>query len=198
MAFASPRTQAQSRRELGRLLGGAPEGPVLAFVGTMTAKHNAFAASWIVDVLAPSLPPAATVVLCGAGSERLHGRGAGARVVALGRVDDVDSVVAAADLCLAPLASGAGVKTKMLHYLTHGRRVAGTPVAAEGLDGAPGVYSASLDQLPALVQRLIARHEPRRVAEQRAAEQRAWVERFHGRDLIAAQWRGVLQCVSPV
>src|SRR5207302_9564778 len=131
-AFTSTRTDGESRRELERLLGRAPDGPLLVFVGRVAAKHNARAARWIIDVLAPSLPEAATVVLCGLGSERLRSRGRGARVAALGKVDDVDSVIAAADLCLAPLASGAGVKTKVLHYLAHGRRIAGTPVALEG------------------------------------------------------------------
>jgi len=53
-------------------------------------------------------------------------------------VDEIDSIIDSADLCLAPLATGAGVKTKVLHYLAHGKRIAGTPIAFEGLSGAPG------------------------------------------------------------
>ena len=195
-AWAATRGEAQARAELERLLGRKPGGPVLVFVGRLAAKQNAAAARWIVDTLAPSLPGEVTVVLCGPGSERLRGRGGGARVAPLGAVDDVDSVIAAADLCLAPLAAGAGVKTKVLHYLAHGRRVAGTPVAFEGLDGAPGIYCAPLDEQPALVARLISMPEPAEVAERRSAAQRAWIDERHGGTHIARQWRNALQCLS--
>ena len=130
---------------LERLLGRRVEGPVLVFVGTLAAKHNGPAARWIVDVLGPSLPAEVTVILCGPGTEALHGLPRGARVECLGMVGDVDSVIAAADICLAPLQSGAGVKTKVLHYLAHGRRVVGTGFAFEGIEGAPGVFEVPLE-----------------------------------------------------
>ena len=191
--FSSQRTAAASRAKLEELLGGSVSGPVLVFVGTMTAKHNAAAGRWIVEVLAPSLPAATTVVLCGRGSELLHAAGGGARVACLGSVDDIDSVIAAADLCLAPLASGAGVKTKVLHYLAHGRRVAGTPVAFEGIEGAPGVFEAPLDELPALVARLCVDVESPVVAQGRSRAQREWMECHHGLQHVAAQWNEVLK-----
>jgi hypothetical protein len=194
--FAAPRAAAAARSELERVLGGTPDGPVLVFVGTMRAKHNAAAGRWLVDVLAPRLPLTTTIVLCGPGSERFQSGGRGARVAALGAVEDVDSIIAAADLCLAPLASGAGVKTKVLHYLAHGRRVAGTPVAFEGLDGAPGLFAATLDEMPALVATLTAEAESDAAAQTRSADQRNWFEWHHGREHIADQWKEILRCVQ--
>jgi hypothetical protein len=117
-------------------------------------------------------------------------------VECLGNVDDVDSVIASADVCLAPLASGAGVKTKVLHYLAHGCRVAGTPMAFEGIDGAPGLYQASLASLPALVASLTKTVESPESAHARAGAQRAWLEHHHGREQVAQQWKEVLQCLS--
>jgi hypothetical protein len=194
--FAHAVTQESARASVARLAGVPLEGPILVFVGTLAAKHNLVAAQWIVDVLAPSLPEAVTVLLCGPGSDRFQGSDSGARVVGLGMVDDVDSVVASGDLCLAPLASGAGVKTKVLHYLVHGRRVAGTPVAFEGLENAPGTFSASLDDLPALVGRLIASAEPVPEDEQRVAAQRAWMAEHHAQEQAVRQWREVLGCLK--
>ena len=180
-----------ARRALVERLGVEPE-RVLLFLGTMTAKHNATAARWLLDVLAPRLPAGTALVLCGPGSELLDVDPLRRdRVFCLGAVEDVDSVVAAADLCLAPLASGAGVKTKVLHYLWHGRPVAGTPVAFEGLGGAPGLHAADLDQLPALVLRLL--RAPATPASGCAA--RTWVEQHHGRDRVREQWRHVLQWI---
>jgi Glycosyl transferase family 2/Glycosyl transferases group 1/Glycosyltransferase Family 4 len=190
--FASQRSAEASRAKLAQLVGGPLGGPVLVFVGTMTAKHNAAAGRWIVDVLGPSLPETTTIVICGPGSELLQPRGRGARLACLGSVEDIDSVIAAADLCLAPLASGAGVKTKVLHYLAHGRRVAGTPVAFEGLEGAPGVFEAPMDSLATLVARLATQTETAETAETRAAAQREWIQCHHGREQVAAQWNGVL------
>jgi hypothetical protein len=194
--FASHRTAHEARAGLQQRLGRPLDGPLLVFVGTMTAKHNAAAGRWIIDVLAPSLPEGTTVVICGRGSQLLEPGHAGARVACLGSVDDIDSVIAAADLCLAPLAAGAGVKTKVLHYLAHGRRVAGTPLAFEGIEGAPGLFEASLDALPALVHRLCAESESEEDAELRSEAQRSWMLCHHGHEHVAAQWNDVMSASS--
>jgi|GEM_PF-2763568 len=196
-AFVPDRPADDGGAELAEQVGGLLHRPVLLFVGTIAAKHNAVAARWIINVLAPALPDTATIVICGPGSDQLAGGGkAGARVVLLGGVDDVDSIIATADLCLAPLATGAGVKTKVLHYLAHGRRVAGTPIAFEGLSGAPGLLEAPLDGLIDLVTRIIASPESAAAARQRVAAQHAWLAEHHGRPLIEKQWREVLACVK--
>jgi Glycosyl transferases group 1 len=196
-AFVPDRPTEAGDSDLAERVGGLLHRPILLFVGTITAKHNAVAARWLIDVLAPSLPDTATIVICGPGSDQLVGGGkAGARVVLLGAVDDIDSIIATADLCLAPLATGAGVKTKVLHYLAHGKRVAGTPIAFEGLSGAPGLLEAPLDGLPDLVTRIIAAPESAEAARSRVAAQHAWLAEHHGRPLIVDQWRNVLACVN--
>lgn len=62
---------------------GAPPFPDdiadVLFVGNMSAKHNWRAACWIVDDLAPRLPPGVRVALVGPGSERVLSRPAGKR-----------------------------------------------------------------------------------------------------------------------
>jgi len=191
--FTGAATGPLARADLEHRVGAREGDPILLFVGTLTAKHNLAAARWIVDVLAPSLPESITVVLCGRDSNHIHGGGKGGRVVGLGAVEDIDSVIAAADLCLAPLASGAGVKTKVLHYLAHRRRVAGTAVAFEGLDGAPGLFEASLRDLPGLVGRLASTKEPPGIAAERAQAQVAWMATRHGRTQAIDQWRAVLE-----
>jgi hypothetical protein len=196
-AFVPDRPVEGGDVDLVAQVGGLLHRPILLFVGTIAAKHNAVAARWLIDVLAPALPDTVTIVICGPGSDQLVGGGkAGARVVLLGGVDDVDSIIATADLCLAPLASGAGVKTKVLHYLAHGKQVAGTPIAFEGLSGAPGLLEEPLDGLPDLVTRIIAAPESAEAARIRIAAQHAWLAEHHGRPLIVDQWREVLACVN--
>jgi glycosyltransferase involved in cell wall biosynthesis len=188
-----------AREELRRRLAPRPDGPILLFLGTMRAKQNISAARWIVNHLAGALPPHVTILLCGPGSDTVPGladtTAPGATVVGLGAVDDVDSVVAGSDLCLAPLAAGAGVKTKVLHYLAHGKPVAGTPIAYEGIGDAPGLHTAELDRLPELIRELIAAVESPDAQQRRAEDQRSWFESKHGRGHITEQWKKVLECL---
>lgn len=203
--LATGRDQQKARKKLSDELGRPLIGPVLLFLGTLRAKHNAAAAHWILDELVGTLSPDVTVVLCGPGSDELvtdagevhragdrRGTEKGAAVFGLGAVDDVDAVVAASDLCLAPLAAGAGVKTKVLHYLAHGKRVVGTPTAFEGVADAPGLYPTSLEDLPALVAQLCGTVESPTAAGERARAQQAWMDEHHGRTRIAEQWKQVL------
>jgi hypothetical protein len=195
-ALVTPKDPVIARAGLVSELGRGQDGPIMVFLGTLTAKQNAGAAQWILRELVNHLPAEATVVLVGPASEGLTSTGGrGAVVVGLGAVDDVDSVVAAADLCLAPLATGAGVKTKVLHYLAHGKRVAGTPTAFEGLETAPATYSATFDELPNLIEQLCAEVEDPDIAVKRAEDQQAWLDQHHGRTHIAEQWRRVLECL---
>ena len=116
-------------------------GPVLLFVGNLLGKHNADAARWLLEELAPRLPADCTLVLAGPGTDEVPPpESTSALVCRLGAVSDIDAVIAGADLCLAPLAAGAGVKTKVLHYLAHAKPVVATPVAREGIEDAPGCW----------------------------------------------------------
>lgn len=150
--------RADARDLLEPVLGQPPSGArILTFVGPQEAKHNRAAAAWISTVLAPSLTPTDIILLAGSGTQRFsRENGRGARVIGLGTVEDVDAVIAAADLCVAPLAAGAGVKTKVLHYVAQGRDVAGTPLAFEGIPALCALHEADLGRLPSLIAELLA------------------------------------------
>lgn len=170
----------------------------LLFVGNLAAKHNRAAARWLAEVLAPQLPPEVEVALVGPGTERLVASPGGAVVRCAGEVEDVGAWIRAADLCLAPLASGAGVKTKVLDYVSHGKLVVGTPVAFEGLDGCPGLVAASLEGFGSVVMQTLEAlvRETVRQARQRRAAQREWVRAHHARPQSLHQWGTVLRSVG--
>jgi glycosyltransferase involved in cell wall biosynthesis len=186
-----------ARRALEQLCQSALDGAVLLFVGTLAAKHNVAAAYWLVDKLAPRLPSNCFLVLAGPGTERVRShRPTKARVICLGAVPKIDAVIAGADACLAPLGAGAGVKTKVLHYLAHGKIVLATPVAMEGLEGAPGVRVAQLEDFPAQVRDFLERPEDGEAARRREQSQRAWIEREFGAERVLEQLREALRLVG--
>jgi glycosyltransferase involved in cell wall biosynthesis len=182
-----------ARVNLERLCGVPLRGPVLLFVGNLLGKHNAVAAQWLVESLAPRLPAGCSLVLAGPGTEGVTARASDAIVCALGGVSDIDTVVAGADMCLAPLAAGAGVKTKVLHYLAHGKPVVATPVALEGIEDPPGVHEAGLDDFLRVIIDWISRGEDPVARRRREALQRAWVRERYGPDRVAEQWREALR-----
>jgi glycosyltransferase involved in cell wall biosynthesis len=185
-------TSEPARVDLERLCGMPLRGAVLLFVGNLLGKHNAVAAQWLVESLAPRLPSECALVLAGPGTEAVAAR-ADATVCSLGGVTDIDTVVAGADICLAPLAAGAGVKTKVLHYLAHGKRVVATPVALEGIEDPPGVQEAGLDDFLRVIVDWISHDEDPVARRRREALQRAWVRERYGPDRAAEQWREALR-----
>jgi hypothetical protein len=191
---ARPVEDADVRVAFERVLETELKGPALLFVGNLAAKHNAAAAEWLVSELAPQLPGECVLVLAGPGTERLRTRPrSNAQVICLGGVPDIDTVIAGADLCLAPLAAGAGVKTKVLHYLEQGSPVIATPLALEGLEGAPGVVQTELVHFTRHVLDYLADPEDEAAANRRKESQQAWVRARFGRARFLDELRVALE-----
>lgn len=198
-SLARPIPHREARRQLENLCGRRLHSSALVFVGNLGAKHNAAAAEWLERDLVPALPSDCSLVLAGPGTQALSRRDrTNADVVCLGVVPDIDVVIAAADICLAPLAAGAGVKTKVLDYLAHGRVVVATPAATEGLEDAPGVHTVELDRFAACLLDQLSSPEDESAARSREQRQKAWVRDRHGRDRVAEQLRAALARVAVV
>jgi len=201
----NPADPVEGRRRLLNEFRLPPDRPIVVLVGSMDAKQNRTAAFWARDVLAPTIPDA-VVVIAGQGSDSVFeggpsptgrapdevGQRPSQNVFALGEVDDIDVVIAAADVCLAPFVAAAGVKTKVLHYLWHGKPVFGTPLAFEDIEDAPGRFVGSLGEIPDQVASFLALPTDRVEAERRADHQRSWLDDYCGMDLIRRQWALVL------
>jgi hypothetical protein len=170
------------------------EGPLLLFVGNLLAKHNAWAARWLLEVFVPTMPDDWTLALVGPGTERLAKAVPLRARVELGgevSIEELNAWIWAADVCLAPLASGAGVKTKVLHYVAHAKRVVGTSLAFEGIEDCPGTIAGSLEDIPQMVQALLRYQETPSKRAVREAAQRAWIASHHGSGRTVETWRAV-------
>jgi hypothetical protein len=167
------------------------------FLGDMAAKHNRDAAKWILSELVPQLPGGYEIVFIGPGSDTLpQGNMSGSLVRGLGVVPELGTVLGPGDIALAPLAAGAGVKTKLLDYLAVGCRVLATPIALEGLDGAPGVECCSLADFASTLEALARYVEPDDTRNCRVEAQRSWLLAHTSPQLTRAAWREVLSTIG--
>jgi len=176
---------------------GAPESERSAsvvFVGDCRAKHNYAAAQWTLEYLVPVLAGKARLVMVGSGTDSMAT--GSPDVELLGFVEDVSEVIAHAQVCIAPLLAGAGVKTKILDYVRQGCRVVATPVAMEGIEGCPGVTVARLEEFPEALLALLDTREDAEHAARRRAAQAQWYEARCGQPHLIEQWTAVLERVG--
>lgn len=169
--------------------------PSFLFVGNMLAKHNQAAATWILRELAPQLAGVARVVVAGPGSAELTSL-APPNATCLGYVSDIDELIDESLAGLAPLAAGAGVKTKVLHYLARGKPVVGTELAFEGIESAPACVIASLPEMPKVLRQLATDPGEQALLSRRAADAQSWVEQQHGALAVREGWARVLDRVG--
>jgi glycosyltransferase involved in cell wall biosynthesis/aminoglycoside phosphotransferase (APT) family kinase protein len=130
-----------------------------AFVGNLFYEPNARAAAFLRTRLAPALAPrGGSVDVYGRYPRALRALGIGSTVRLHGPVPDLPSALSTAQVGLAPLDSGGGMKLKVLQYMAAGLPVVGTAEAFAGLPD-PGAFALvstapSMDDMPALVARL--------------------------------------------
>jgi glycosyltransferase involved in cell wall biosynthesis len=120
-------------RERSRAALGIPAGArALLFVGGR-ARHNQQAVEFLEREVVPRLRPDGRLLVVGACADDLPPAADGA-VIRLGYVEDLGSVLAAADVAVNPIAYGSGSNLKMAEYLAAGLPVVTTPVGARGFE----------------------------------------------------------------
>ena len=168
--------------------------PEVVFVGDMHAKHNHAAVMWTLEHVLPVLAGRARLVLAGSGTQELSP--SSREVELLGFVDDLSEVLIRADVCIAPLLAGAGVKTKMLDYVRQGCRILATPPAIEGIEDCPGVTVATLAEFPQALLQMLEDPESAEQALTRREAQAQWYEDHCGQDHLIEQWTAILERVG--
>jgi glycosyltransferase involved in cell wall biosynthesis len=145
--------------------------PSILFVGNFHHPPNVEAAVRLVESIFPRVRerwPETELHLVGEAAPELSGPG----VVVTGRVPSVEPWLDRAAVVAAPLASGGGMRVKVLEALAAGKAVVASPLAAEGLDGAPLILAETDDDTAAAIASLL--EDPaRRIALAESA--REWV-----------------------
>lgn len=130
------------------------EPPSVLFVGNFHHPPNVEAAVRLVRSIFPRVRerfPKAELHLVGEAAPELAGPG----VVVSGRVPTVEPWLDRAAVVAAPLASGGGMRVKVLEALAAGKAVVASPLAAEGLDGAPLILAEGDEESAAAIATLL-------------------------------------------
>ncbi|HEU0065944.1 MAG TPA: TIGR03087 family PEP-CTERM/XrtA system glycosyltransferase [Sphingomonas sp.] len=115
----------------------ADGGPLIVFTGQMDYRPNIEAMSAFVADILPlvrSRHPGARLAIVGRAPTAAVRALAGEGVIVTGAVEDVRGWLAAAAVCVAPLATARGVQNKVLEAMAMARAVVASTAAAEGID----------------------------------------------------------------
>ena len=118
----------------------------VAFVGSLEYPPNLRSFEFIRCRLAPKLMelvPNVVLVICGLGSDRYGGR-CPANMRLLGPVKDLDGVLFACKIGIAPMDTPGGKSNKVIDYALHGLSVVATPQATRGMPESPSVKVADI------------------------------------------------------
>lgn len=125
----------------GRLQVGEP--PVVTLQGVLFYPPNFDAVKWLVSEIAPKLRvrlPAAQVRLVGPESPPVRAMHDPPRVTVTGRVEDITTELALADIVAVPIRFGSGTRIKILEAFAHRIPVVTTTMGAEGIDVSDGEH----------------------------------------------------------
>lgn len=146
----------------------AGQGGGILFVGSGTAP-NVDAMCWFLAEIWPLVctrHPSAQLTLAGTVCNELSDEIKRPGVVLLGRVADLDPLYRRADIVIAPLRVGSGLKIKLVEALAHGKPVVATSVAAQGVEqfiaGAVALADSPQDFVNAIV-RLLSNPQERKM-----------------------------------
>lgn len=175
-------------------LDPAGNGRDVLFVGNFVHPPNVEAAERLVRSIFPRVAARrsdARLVIVGDGPPAaLQGAD---NVVVTGRVADLDPVVDAAAVVVAPLASGGGMRVKVLEALGAGKAVVASPLALEGIGviaGADVVVADGDEEFADAIVGLLENNS-RRTELGHAA--RAWAEAHAGWDAIVAAYEALYE-----
>lgn len=179
-----------------RPLDPAGNGRDVVFVGNFIHPPNVLAADRLVSTIFPRVsarrPDARLVIVGERPPASLQPAG---NIVVAGHVADLDPVLDAAAVVVAPLTSGGGMRVKVLDALGAGKAVVASPLALEGIDAGAGevvVADSDAEFVDAIV--ALLEDESRRVALGRAA--RAWAETHVGWNAIVEAYDALYASLS--
>lgn len=172
----------------------------VAFVGNFRHSPNVTGAVWFVEKVWPCVRkvcPAAQLFLVGgnvpADLQKWNGK---QDITITGQVDDVRPYLARAQVVVAPVFDGAGMRTKVLEAWAMGKPVVGTRLAFEGISADAMLYHVAedADTFAASISRLM---EDQGLTEQLGKQARELVLKSYSWEAFADTYDRIYQQISP-
>ncbi|PXA99277.1 hypothetical protein DMC47_04230 [Nostoc sp. 3335mG] len=175
---------------------GAPSEPIkLLFVGGFRHTPNVDGILWFCDAVAPLLRASGVTFnlkIVGSHANETVLRLAQADIDVVGFVSDetLDALYREADIVIAPLRYGAGVKGKVVEAMARGTPVVTTGVGAQGID--PDGSFLFVGDEPDTFYRNILRAAEAEAARSRATQALAFVREHYSPDAMRRMFRSIL------
>ena len=167
-------------RPVGRIAVGSP--PTVLFQGLLRYPPNIDAARWLASEVGPALRtlvPDAEIRLVGEHPPELSSLDDRPRFTVTGRVPDIATELARADVVMVPVRYGSGTRLKILEAFAQRVPVVSTPLGAEGIGARDGVHLLLGETATGLAEacaRLLRQPELREAVVSRAHE--LFLDRF--------------------
>jgi len=168
------------------------ESDIIIFTGKLSYHANQTAATYLANEIMPHIwegRPETKLQLVGKdppGAVRRLGEREN-RIEVTGYVPDIRDYLRGAALAIAPLVYGAGIQNKVLEAMACGIPVAASSQAASGLGAVPGRDVLVADEPQEIAAAALQLLEDPHLSTQIGANGRAYVERHHDWNSIAAQ-----------
>lgn len=138
---------------------GKVESGAMVFVGSFAHHVNVDAVLWFAKEILPEIlerhPEARLYVVGSYPPPQVEALGRSENVVVTGFVDRVQDYLARAEVVLAPLLVGGGIKIKVLQALSMAKAIVTTPVGIDGIDGRDGVHFALAENASAFAHKTV-------------------------------------------
>ncbi len=143
--MAAPRVVPNGYRSVDQPVGrtAVRTPPTVLFQGTLRYPPNAQAARFLVDEIGPllrALVPDIRIRLVGVTTPAIAALEDPPRVTFAGRVPDIETELAGADLIVVPIRFGSGTRVKILEAFAERIPVVSTALGAEGLEAKDGIH----------------------------------------------------------
>jgi glycosyltransferase involved in cell wall biosynthesis len=154
----------------------------IALIGNFAHSPNVDAAVWFAEAVMPLIRRRQADLVCSIAGRAMPAHLAGLTapgVTVLGGVPQLRSLYDQVRLTVAPLRSGAGVKSKVLESFAAGLPCVTTGVAAEGIGLSPSLQSLVQDDAEALADCIVHLHQDAAANRAAAREGLALIRRRH-------------------
>lgn len=184
---------------LGRERKDPASGKVI-FVGVMDVAHNETAVLWfyseVLPVLKKAYPKLEFLIVGDHPTKSVRDLSGDPAVTVTGRVESIYPYLDQADLLVAPLRFGSGIKIKILEAMAAGVPVVTTSIGAEGLGVEPGRHIGVEDTpegFASAVAELLGSHELR---QQRSLESRQFLAKNYRYEKLMETWNDILKFIG--